>query len=141
MNSKRILGHLAVLAAALAPLAAHAEPDQKNNRGYVVGKGGVARAANEPQTIGDAGAAAECETALTDQSPAEQSHGRKGYQYYQARSELTARAEAPVDGTPPPATEDRAATAAGGADLSVPLESADLRTSHDTAKNCVGNIR
>lgn len=52
MHSMRILGLAVVMAAAMAPLAAHAEPDQKNNRGYVVGKGGVARSANTPQPNG-----------------------------------------------------------------------------------------
>lgn len=52
MHAMRILGLAAMMAVTAAPLAAHAEPDQKNNRGYVVGAGGVARSANTPQPDG-----------------------------------------------------------------------------------------
>jgi hypothetical protein len=52
MHAMRILGLAAMMALTAIPLAAHAEPDQKNNRGYVVGKGGVARSANAPQPDG-----------------------------------------------------------------------------------------
>lgn len=52
MQPKRILGGLAVVGAILAPLVAHAAPDQAKNRGYVVGDGGVARSTNGPQTDG-----------------------------------------------------------------------------------------
>ena len=52
MHAMRILGLAAMMAVTAAPFAAHAEPDQKNNRGYVVGKGGVARSANTPQPDG-----------------------------------------------------------------------------------------
>ncbi len=52
MHAMRILGLAAMMAVTTAPLAAHAEPDKKNNRGYVVGAGGVARSANTPQPDG-----------------------------------------------------------------------------------------
>lgn len=65
MHSLRIVGLAVVMAATMFPFAAHAGPDQRGNRGYMVGAGGVARSAEAPQPEGNEPAA----------SPSKQSQG------------------------------------------------------------------
>ena len=134
MHAMRILGLAAMMAVTAAPLAVHAEPDQKNNRGYVVGKGGVARSANTPQPDGG-----EPGATVPKQSQQATFGERAGSGRQQAGSAVASGA-ALVGATPP--GEHCVAGAPSCSDGAKPAKPTTvLKTKHDTVKNSIGNIR
>lgn len=134
MHAMRILGLAAMMAVTAAPLAAHAEPDQKNNRGYVVGKGGVARAANGPQA--DGGAPDAVAPGQTQQS----TFGERVNAGLQQAGSAVASGAALVGAAPP--GEHCVAGAPSCSDGAKPAKPTSvLKTKHDTVKNSIGNIR
>jgi hypothetical protein len=134
MHAMRILGLAAMMALTAIPLATHAEPDQKNNRGYVVGKGGVARSANTQQPDGgEPGTTAPKQT----QQATFGERVNAGLQQPGNAAASGAAAEAPSDACQPRARGDEmAANASGQANAS-----RGVRVSNGQLDHCLGLIR
>lgn len=128
MSLFKITGCVAALALALPSTNAGAAADQKNNRGYVVGKGGVARAANNSTTEG----------AQDNVEPHKQSQG-------------PTLGESLNPGAPPSPAGNGTPQAVAGGNCQAPgpdhkepapdslAQQTALR--HDAAKSCIGNAR
>ncbi|MFN4287744.1 MAG: hypothetical protein ACK4E3_04520 [Brevundimonas sp.] len=134
MHAMRILGLAAMMAVTAAPLAAHAEPDQKNNRGYVVGAGGVARSANTPQPDGG-----EPGTTVPKQTQ-QATFGERVNAGLQQSGNVGGQGpatEASIEACPSPATDNRTATIAPG---NLP-STAQGRRGGGNLDSCLGLIR
>lgn len=135
MHAMRIFGLVAMMAVITVPLAVHAEPDQKNNRGYVVGKGGVARSAETPQPEGgEPGTTASKQT----QGATFGERVNRGIQQTGNAVASGAALQGGISPTGKNCTQDGPACPEGASPAN---RDTMPKTRHDTVKNTINNIR